>query len=341
MNRHEKLLCKLKNNSHLKLLIVSPSYQVHNQNLIDSYISSPAMTHLKTSYFNKEKFTFDTKLITSDDIEEIIKIADNYDCIINLCDGYINNKNKIPNVDFIEALEQNGIPYTGTNQNIYKLSKYDLTGKIKSPITVNYHQLKANNDLVYHLNFPLFVKPNNLSFSELIDENSVVWNKEELMSQLDKVLKVTDDIVIQEYIDGNEYTAFVLRNKDGKIICLDPLHIKINSSVNYLTNKIKINEYTKNKDNDTVVYDLNIDEIIKNNIKKICIDAYEKLNINSYVRMDLRDEYIIDINPYPEILGLNDEINLDTIIINHCYSYDEFLIDILYDATNKKYKIIM
>ena len=144
------------------------------------------------------------------------------------------------------------------------------------------------------------------------------------------------DIVIQEYIDGNEYTAFVLRNKDGKIICLDPLHIKINSSVNYLTNKIKINEYTKNKDNDTVVYDLNIDEIIKNNIKKICIDAYEKLNINSYVRMDLRDEYIIDINPYPEILGLNDEINLDTIIINHCYSYDEFLIDILYDATNKK-----
>ena len=144
------------------------------------------------------------------------------------------------------------------------------------------------------------------------------------------------DIVIQEYIDGNEYTAFVLRNKDGKIICLDPLHIKINSSVDYLTNKIKINEYTKNKDNNTVVYDLNIDEIIKNNIKKICIDAYEKLNINSYVRMDLRDEYIIDINPYPEILGLNDEINLDTIIINHCYSYDEFLIDILYDATNKK-----
>ena len=322
MNKYEKLLYKLKKNLHLTLLFITPKYN-----------NDAPYTNIDTSYFDKNKFTCDKKLISTDDIEEVIKISEEYDCIINLCDGYIDNKNKIPNVDIIEALEQNGIPYTGTNKHIYKLSKFDLIGKIKCPISVNYYELRSNKDLITYLKFPLFVKPNNLGFSELIDKNSIVRDREELEAQLNKILIVTDDIIIQEYIDGNEYTAFILRNKDGKIICLDPLHIKINSDVNYLTNEIKLNEYTKKNNIDTIVYDLNIDKNIKNNIKKICIDAYEKLNINSYVRMDLRDEYIIDVNPYPEIIGSVNEINLDTIIINHCYSYDDFLIDILYDAT--------
>lgn len=319
MNRYENLIYKLDNNQQLNLLFISPDYK-----------GTYPFSFVETSYFNKERFDCTVKLITSDDINEVVKLADSYDCIVNLCDGYLNNVNKTPHTDIIDALEENNIPYTGANRRVYCLSKTDLIGKINTPNSLHYKDYIMNNLLIEKLSFPLFVKPDNLGCSELIDENSVVYNVDELNIQLNKIIDKTDNIVIQEYIKGNEYTALIFRKKNGDILCLDPIEIKFTNTLPYLTHNIKVNEFDK------IIYEFDIDEKIKSKIKEICVDAYEKLNINSYVRLDLRENYIIDVNSYPEILGLVEEENIGDTIIQKFYNFDDFLTDILYDACRKK-----
>lgn len=315
LSKKDSLSYKLNNMIKLKLLFVSPDYK-------ETYPYS----FVETCYFDKERFDCTVLLITSDDIDKVICMAQDYDCIVNLCDGYLNNTNKIPNIDIIDALEKHNIPYTGSNKSTYCLSKSDLVGVIPTPKSIHYKNYNMNKELLNNLSFPLFVKPDNLGCSELIDENSVVNNIDELDNQLSKIIGKTDNIIIQEYINGSEYTALVFRNKNGVVVCLEPIQILFTKTLPYLTYNTKINDF------DNIVYNFDIDEENKNKIKKSCIEAYEKLNINSYVRIDLRENYIIDVNSYPEILGLIEEENIGDSIILKSYNFNDFLIDILYDA---------
>jgi len=319
VNRYENLLNKLKNNEKLKLLFVSPDYK-----------GTYPYSDVEIAYFDKNKFDCHIKLITNKDIPEIIELSKNYDCIVNLCDGYLDNVNDTPSVNFIEELEKHNIPHTGSCSRVYRMSKADLKGKISTPNSIHLNEYLENANTLSLLKFPLFIKPNNLGCSEHIDDTSVVYDINQLNDKLKWIQQYTTDVLIQEYIDGGEYTAMILRDKNGKIICLGPIQIKFSKGAKYLTFDTKVNNF------DDIIYEFNIDPVLTENIKKVCIEAYEKLEINSYVRMDLRDTYIIDINSYPELLGLVEEENIGDTIVKKYYSFDNFLTDILYDAT--KYK---
>lgn len=313
--RYKNIINKLDNNEKLKLLFVSPDYK-----------GTYPYSDVETSYFNKDKFECHVKFITNKEIPEIIELSKQYDCIINLCDGYLDNINDTPAVNFIEALENAGVPYTGSCSRVYKMSKADLRGKISTPNSVLLEEYLNNNDIINDLQFPLFIKPNNLGCSEHIDDTSVVYNNEELDNKLKWIQQYTTDVLIQEYINGGEYTAMLLRDKNGQVICLGPIQLKFATGAKYLTYDTKVNNF------DDIIYEFDIKEEISEKIKKVCIEAYEKLEINSYVRMDLRDNYIVDINSYPELLGLVEEENIGDTIVKKYYSFDNFLTDILYDA---------
>ena len=95
-------------------------------------------------------------------------------------------------------------------------------------------------------------------------------------------------------------------------------------------------EDIKNDLFDYVEYNYDIPN--KEEIKKNCINVYKDLKLNSYVRMDVRDTYIIDVNPYPEILGHPELENLADCIIQKFYNFDDFMIDILHDACQQREK---
>lgn len=314
-NRYKNIINKLENNEKLKLLFVSPDYK-----------GTYAYPDVETLYFNKDKFECHTRFITNKDIPEILELSDKYDCIVNLCDGYLDNLNDTPSANFIEALEKYNIPYTGSCSRVYKISKTDLRGKISTPNSIHLSEYLNNVNILSSLKFPLFIKPNNLGCSEHIDNNSVVHTIDELHAKLRWIQQYTTDVLIQEYIDGGEYTAMILRNKNGEIICLGPIELKFSNGEKYLTFDTKLNNF------DDIIYEFDIDPVKSENIKKVCIEAYEKLELNSYVRMDLRDTYIIDINSYPELLGHEEEENTGDTIVKKYYSFDNFLTDILYEA---------
>jgi D-alanine-D-alanine ligase-like ATP-grasp enzyme len=319
MNKYNKLYNKLKNNEKINLLFVSPDYG-------DLY----PFSKVETSYFSKDKFNCDLKLITNKDIPNILNLfllSDEYDCVVNLCDGYIGNTDNIPGLNFLDELEKNNIPYTGANKRVFSLSKFDIQVSEYTPKSIHIKNYLENNLCIECFKFPLFVKPNNLGCSEHIDCDSLVKTREELDIQLQKILKFTDDIIIQEYINGYEYTALVFRDKYDEIICLSPIKLGFEKlSIDYLTNYTKINE------SDNITYEYDIDENIASEIKKRCVAVYKNLNLNSYVRMDIRNITIVDVNSYPEIFGPVDEEDMNDVIIRKFYDFDEFMYDMLYDS---------
>lgn len=309
MNKYSNLLNLLESKSKIKLLFVSGNYGE-----IDKYYE------IDVSYFNKEMFDCEVVYIKNDDIERVIEKAHDYDCVVNLCDGYLGNTDGIPNINFIEELEKNHIPYTGSNSRVYCLSKYDLSLVEHAPKSCKIYDKS--------IEFPLFVKANNLGCSEGIDEGSVVYNETELDNQLKKLYNVTNDVIIQQYIEGNEYTALVFRNRCGEIVCLGPMQLQfINPKVKFLTNELK--------KSDDYEYEYNFNIVDVANMKKICIDVYNSLNLNSYVRMDMRNDYVIDVNPYPEILGNIEYEEMNDALLKKFYSHDEFMIDMLYEAVRQ------
>jgi hypothetical protein len=315
MDRYAKLHCLLENKKKIKLLFVSPNYG-------EKY----KYGKLDLSYFNTNLFECNDIYITNDDIDSTIEFIknNNYDCVVNECDGYIDNKDNIPNINFIRKLEQNGIPYVGSNERVFCLTKNDLRSIQNTPKTCTVTEYKNDNTLIP---FPIFVKPNNLGCSELIDMDSVVYNNDQLEKQLEKVLKFNNDILLQEYLDGNEYTAVVFKDRYGEVRCLGPVQILfINPNIKYFTKKIKESDETEH------YYNFNIEN--KNELNEICVNVYKDLNLNSYVRMDMRNKYVVDVNCYNEMLCDVEYEEMADSLITKYYNFNDFMIDMLYDACN-------
>src|SRR5665647_3174535 len=117
-NTYNKLANKLKAQEKINLLFVSPNYDK-----IYPY------SKVEMKYFDKDKFNCDLMFITNSNVEHVIDLfltSKKYDCIVNLCDGYVGNTNNIPGVNFIQELEKNGIPYTGSDERVFSLAKSDL-----------------------------------------------------------------------------------------------------------------------------------------------------------------------------------------------------------------------
>ena len=295
-------------NEPLYLLVLSPNYTNYEFKNID--------LHTKIH-------KYDHKAITNKDIDHIIDNFYNseYDFVINLCDGYQDDPIE-PGLNILEKLESNLIPFSGSSSSVYTISKADIEKSGYSPKFQTYDDYLLNG---LKIDYPLFIKPNNLGGSKFIDDASLVSNITELESKLSDITNFTKDILIQQYIAGDEYTCLVFRDKNLDIICLDPIKIKFLSETKYKTDLIKNTNY------DQIVIDINIDDVLMGNIKKAVLTTYKKLNLDSYIRMDIRVDhnkniYIVDINPYSGIFGTTIEECMGDLIIKKYY---EFLIDII------------
>lgn len=145
-----------------------------------------------------------------------------YDIFVNLCEGYLEWD--IPSIDVIHTLELLNLPFTGPGSNLYdppkELMKYlAYTCGVKTPAYVT---LKPEDDMgaaVSQLKFPLFIKPSKAGDSLGIDEHSLIHTREELEVQATRIFTEFDELLIEEYIDGREFTVLVAANPNGNKKC--------------------------------------------------------------------------------------------------------------------------
>jgi len=202
----------------MKICVLQPDYSTSN---VDYKNYDPPRNLSKLLPDDEVHHVFLNKLTTYQQLKKLSKQG--FDIYINLCEGYLDWS--VPSVDVIHSLELLNLPYTGPDATIYDPSKplmkyVAYCAGVKTP---NYVEMRDNNNIeatIQHLTFPLFIKPAHAGDSLGIDENSLVHNLNDIKSKINSLLKEEyDDILIEEYIAGREFTVLVAANPASDKSC--------------------------------------------------------------------------------------------------------------------------
>ena len=192
-------------------------------------------------------------------------------------------------------LESIGVPFSGCgvlasalcmNKNISK--KLFITEGIKTPQWII---VKDENEIDYSIiesiGYPLIVKPNSGGSSiGTIKVNS----REKLKEGVKEALKYDDEIIIEEYIKGEEITCCILNGEVLPIISINP--------------KSELFNYNSKYDNDGAEEKIiELPKILREKAEEICLKCWDTFKLKVYARIDMiiRDEeiYVLEINTLP------------------------------------------
>jgi len=208
----------------------------------------------------------------------------NYDIYVNLCEGYLDWT--VPSIDVIYTLELLNLPYTGPNLKLYDPSKelMKYVAYCAGVATPSYQKINSIKDIAaINLPFPLFVKPAKAGDSLGIDENSIVKNEPELQHQVAKIIDEYDELLIEEYIEGREFTVLVAANNDGKTCkSFTPVEYIFPKDKSYKTYSLKTSELHTDANIPVV------DEVLKNELCKAAENIFTAFNGVGYARLDFR-----------------------------------------------------
>jgi len=222
-----------------------------------------------------------------------------YDIYVNLCEGYLDWS--VPSIDVIHCLELLNLPYTGPNATLYdpskELMKYIAYGcDVKTPAFIIVTEENANENVSSQLKFPLFIKPAKAGDSLGIDDDSLVNNESKLFERINFLLKEYDEILVEEYIAGREFTVLVAANAGSKdCTAYTPLEFVFPEGKQFKTYALKTSELHK---------ECNIpckDDALSKQLKLAAARIFKEFNGVGYARMDFR------VNDKKEIFFL--EIN--------------------------------
>ncbi|MEI9943830.1 MAG: SET domain-containing protein-lysine N-methyltransferase [Chitinophagaceae bacterium] len=143
----------------------------------------------------------------------------NYDIFVNLCEGYLEWE--VPSIDVIYSFDLLDLPYTGPSLKLYdptkELMKYVAYCEgVKTPAYFIIEKPEDINKVEEVLSYPMFIKPAKAGDSLGIDETSVLYTKQDLLTKVVQIFNDYGPLLVEEYIDGREFTVLVSANKDGK-----------------------------------------------------------------------------------------------------------------------------
>ncbi|PPI88014.1 D-alanine--D-alanine ligase [Candidatus Pantoea edessiphila] len=139
------------------------------------------------------------------------------------------------------------------------------------------------------LGLPLFVKPNREGSSIGI---SKVNNFDELPRALDKALYYDNDIIIEQFLNGEEYTVGILGNQLLPLIQIKTNNKFYNYKAKYLSNSTQY------------CFSNNLDLNQKLNLNKLVLSAWHALGCEGCGRIDVMTDnngefYLLEINTSP------------------------------------------
>lgn len=197
------------------------------------------------------------------------------------------------------------IPYTGcdaatsslTFNKRYAVAVAGMAGiaVAKSVILIK-NNFESPDEIVNTLKFPVFIKPNNGGSS--IGMSKVNKPSDELGHAIEKAFKEDDQVLVEEMINGREFTVGVFKSK-GNIIVLPLTEVKAHSDKDFFDFEAKY--YGKSDEVTPAVVDENIAEKVREAARKV----YSVFNCGGVVRIDFiynEEEgrpYMLEVNTIP------------------------------------------
>ena len=223
-----------------------------------------------------------------------------YDIFVNLTDGYLEWD--IPSIDVIHSLDALGLPYTGPSAALYhpakELMKYvaQSTG-VRIPAYDVVESVDELARVARRLFFPLFVKPSWAGDSLGIDEHSLARDAEALRAKVVATLPDYPQLLVEEYIEGREFTVLVMATPDGPRHCTSflPIEFIFDHGAKFKTYAMKTSEL--HPDANVPVRDAALAARLRSAAEKV----FTGFNGVGYARMDFRmdpqgDLYFLEVN---------------------------------------------
>ena len=228
-------------------------------------------------------------------------VAKGFDLFINLCDGAADTL--CAGIEVVQALEHFKVPFTGADSFFYEPTRQQMktASKLRGIGTPDYVFINDMTELeraAINLSFPLIVKPPNGYGSVGIVEASRVETVAELCAQTRKMLKTYKQVLLEEFIEGREFTVLIAENPD------DPTEPMAYPPIEF---RFPPGESFKHYNLKWVLYDgmstCSIsDSALAEQLKAMSKALFLELKGRSYARCDIRMDrqgrlYMLEINP--------------------------------------------
>jgi hypothetical protein len=168
-----------------------------------------------------------------------------YEIFVNLCEGYLDWD--VPSIDVIWCLEQLNLPYTGPSARLYDPSK-ELMKYVAHTRGVHYPKFVEAADgtgieaAIARLAFPMFVKPAHAGDSLGIDENSLCRTPDALRAKAGAIQDEFGVAMIEEFVDGREFTVLVVENAANRFepLAFQPIEFVFPVGESFKTYRMKV-----------------------------------------------------------------------------------------------------
>lgn len=245
---------------------------------------------------------FISSCITIEDLNQVVKRVPD---LVILAVKYLPLLNNI-NIWLSDYFAQHSINYTASSKEVLKFDSDKVLAKLhlkkKGIKTANYFtaipgQYKSAKELP--ICFPLFLKPIDAANGNGIDDLSYVTNFTDFES---KILSLHETfqlpVLVEEYLDGKEFTVAVIETVNGKLI-VSPIEIIPLISTNGLrilgqqAKKDDTEELKKIEDND-----------MKIKLIKLASESFIELGASEYGRIDIKTNkagecFFMEVNLVP------------------------------------------
>lgn len=151
------------------------------------------------------------------------------------------------------------------------------------------------DEVTKHLKFPVFVKPNNGGSS--IGMSKVNNPSEELGAAIEKAFKEDEQVLIEEFITGREFTIGVFRSK-GEIITLP--FTEVRSKKEFFDFEAKYNSALNEE-----ITPAQVEESIAEKVRATAKKIYQVFNCSGVIRIDFiyneekGEPFMLEINTVP------------------------------------------
>jgi D-alanine-D-alanine ligase len=198
-----------------------------------------------------------------------------------------------------------GIPYTGcdaatsaiTFNKRYAVAVAGMSGiAVSKSVLLIKDKFSSPDEILSGLNFPVFVKPNNGGSS--IGMSKVNKSSDELGAAIEKAFKEDNQVLVEEMIEGREFTVGVFRSGNETVV-LPLTEVKANADKAFFDFEAKY----QGKSKETTPAE--VDEAIAEKVRDSARKVYRSFNCRGVVRIDfIYNEkegrpYMLEVNTVP------------------------------------------
>jgi len=276
-------------------------------------------------------------------VRQIIELSRRgFDVFINLCDGAWDEDRA--GIEIVQTMERLGMPFTGAAADFYEPSRETMKKVcrfwgIKAPAYVLARDDASIEVAARTLQFPLIAKHPNSYGSIGLTRDSRVETPAALREQAGKMIAAFGASLIEEFIDGREFSVLVVENADDplKPFAYRPVEFCFPSGDSFKHFDMKWKDY------EAMSCIQCEDDALAERLEDMSSKLFTGLNGSGYGRCDIRmnaqgELYMLEINPNCDVAYPLEESagSADLILMHEPWGHRDFFERIIQAALKRQ-----